>query len=201
MRDRIPAMPASETASSARDVDLVRAIAEGREDALVELYERHAPLILGLARRILFHREDAEEVVQEVFTHVWRQAGSYEPARASVATWMVLIARSRAIDRLRSGRALDRAVAAAESDRLAPHTSPEGVRAVLSSERRRRVREELARLPTEQREALGMAFFGGMTQSEIAAATGIPLGTVKTRTLLAMKKLRAALRDEVRELL
>jgi RNA polymerase sigma-70 factor (ECF subfamily) len=194
-------VPPSGSLAAAKDADLVRAVGQGQEPALAELYDRYAPLLAGLAQRILARREDAEEVVQEVFTHLWRQAASYDPTRSSVSTWLVLIARSRAIDRLRSGRARERALEAAQGEDPPLHTSPQGAGAVLSSERRRRVRDELERLPPEQREVLAMAFYGGMTQSEIAAATGIPLGTVKTRTLLAMKKLRAALRDEVRELL
>ena len=194
-------MMTSHSTAAARDADLVRAVAGGREDALAELFDRHAPLLQALAQRILPRREDAEEVVQEAFTHLWREAERYDPARSSVGTWLVLIARSRAIDRLRQGRARDRALAALGSEDPPLHTSPEGVGSVLTSERRRRVDEELGNLPAEQRAVVEMAFYGGLTQSEIAAATGIPLGTVKTRTLLAMRKLRAALRDEVRELL
>ena len=180
---------------------LVQRVAGGDGGAVGELYDRYAPSLLAQIVAMLGDRAEAEDVLQEVFLQVWRQAGRYEPARSSVVTWLVLIARSRSIDRLRSGRALDRAREAVKGEIQSSHTSPEGVHTVLSSERRRRVKEELARLPSEQSEVLGMAFFGGLTQSEIAAATGIPLGTVKTRTLLAMKKLRAALSDELRELL
>lgn len=187
--------------ATASDPDLMRAVAQGSEVALAVLYDRHAPLLRALVRRILHTPEDAEETVQEAFVYAWNQARRYEPGRSSVSTWLVLIARSRAIDRLRSRRVHERAEAALDAPAAERHTSPEGVGHVLNRERGERVRLELGRLPAEQAEVLSMAFYGGLSQSEIAAATGIPLGTVKTRTLLAMKKLRAALRAEIRELL
>ena len=113
----------------------------------------------------------------------------------------MLITRSRAIDRLRSRKVVERTVTAAHQENPRDHTSPTGAANVLSNERRERVRRELKSLPAEQQQVLELAFYRGMTQSEIAKATGIPLGTVKTRTLLAMKKLRTALRADVRDLL
>jgi RNA polymerase sigma-70 factor, ECF subfamily len=184
----------------ASDVVLLRQVADRRPAALGELYDRHAPTLLGLAKRILGTTPDAEEVLQEVFLHVWNHAGRYDPGRSSVSTWLVLITRSRAIDRLRSRRVVDRTHEAALQE--APvDTSPEGVDNVFMHERRVRVRRELANLPAEQREVLEMAFYEGLTQTEIASRADLPLGTVKTRTLLAMKKLRNALRSEIRELL
>jgi RNA polymerase sigma-70 factor (ECF subfamily) len=183
------------------DVALLRLVAERRSDALAELYDRHASGLLALGRRVLDSLADAEEVLQEVFFHVWNQAGKYDPARSSVSTWLVLVMRSRAIDRLRTRKVVERTHEEAHQEDPAEHTSPEGVEAVFIQERRERVRRELEMLPPEQREVLELAFYGGLTQSEIAARTGLPLGTVKTRTLLAMKKLRGALRAEIRELL
>jgi RNA polymerase sigma-70 factor (ECF subfamily) len=114
----------------------------------------------------------------------------------------VLIARSRAIDRLRSRRVAERTLDAVQQEAAGGgHASPEAAENVLIRERRERVRSELAVLPAEQREVLELAFFQGLSQSEIAGRTGIPLGTVKTRSLLAMKKLRQALRPAIRELL
>lgn len=183
------------------DRELVTLLVERRPEALSELYGRYAPLLLALAQRVLGSREEAEEVVQEALLQVWNQAGRYDPARSSVSTWMVLIARSRAIDRLRSRQVAERTAMAAQREVWETHASPEGGRAVLRSERGARLREELRRLPDEQREVLERAFFQGMTQRQIAERTGIPLGTVKTRTLLAMKKLRAALQDDLEALL
>jgi RNA polymerase sigma-70 factor (ECF subfamily) len=184
---------------------LLRQIGERRPEALSELYDRHAPTLLALARRILGSvgdTADAEEVLQEVFLHVWNQSGRYDPARSSVATWLVLMTRSRAIDRLRSRKVVERThEAAARQEFPGEHASPAGPEAVFIQERRERVRRELEKLPPEQREVLEMAFYRGLTQSEISAQAGLPLGTVKTRTLLAMKKLRNALRPEIRQLL
>ena len=186
---------------SLSDAELLEAMARGEQDALGELYDRFSANLLALAGRVLKSSADAEEVLQEVFIHAWNQAERYDPARSSVSTWLVLITRSRAIDRLRSRKVSDRTTLAMQREKTHDHTSPEGVGNVLAHERRERVRDELKKLPPEQRQVLELAFYGGMTQSEIAESTETPLGTVKTRTLLAMKKLRKALDDEIRELL
>lgn len=193
----------SEPASvkSLPDAALVRQLVERQPEALSELYSRHAPMLLALARRILGAVPDGEEVLQEVFVHVWNQAASYDSSRSSVSTWLVLLTRSRAIDRLRNRKVVERAHESSRSSGGPEHASPEGPEAVLIHERRERVRRELEKLPPEQRQVLEMAFYEGLSQSEIAARADLPLGTVKTRTLLAMKKLRGALRDEIRQLL
>ena len=188
------------TAASA-DTVLLRQIVERRPEALSDLYDRHAPALLALTRRILTGSADAEEVLQEVFLHVWNNAARYDPGRSSVSTWLVLITRSRAIDRLRSRKVVERVHEAAHQERPGDHASPEGLESVFVRERRQRVKAELDNLPPEQKQVLEMAFYEGLSQSEIAARTEIPLGTVKTRTLLAMKKLRSTLRSEIRELL
>ena len=183
------------------DSDLVHRIAGRDETALKELYERYSGLLLALSRRILMSASDSEEVLQEVFLQVWNQAERYDRSRSSVSTWLVLITRSRSIDRLRSRQVKDRTLSSMQQENRRQHTSPEGMGAVLLDQRRQRLRQEMRELPMEQRQVLELAFFKGMTQSEIAGDTGIPLGTVKTRTLLAMKKLRKALSTEIRELL
>jgi RNA polymerase sigma-70 factor, ECF subfamily len=183
------------------DAVLLRQVLEQRPEALSELYDRHAPTLLALCRRILDGAGDAEEVLQEVFLHVWNNAGRYDAARSSVSTWLVLITRSRAIDRLRSRKVVERVHEAAHLESPGEHASPEGVESVFHRERRQRVKAELDRLPPEQKQVLEMAFYEGLSQSEIAERADLPLGTVKTRTLLAMKKLRSALRSDIRELL
>jgi len=191
----------TDPARTRNDADLVARVAAGDERALAALYDRHAPVLLGLARRVLGGTADAEEVLQEVFVHAWSRAGSYDPRRSSVATWLALVARSRAIDRLRSRRSAERTVEAARLESPPGHESPRAAGAVLAHERGARVAAALAELPPEQRQVIEMAYYGGLSQTEIAGATGIPLGTVKTRTLLAMKKLRAAFAAEIEELL
>ncbi len=187
--------------TSLEDVVLIRRIARRDPLALSELYDRFSSLLLALAKRILGSTSEAEEVLQEVFLQVWNQAERYDGSRSSVSTWLVLITRSRSIDRLRSRQVKDRTVQGLQQESGRLHTSPEGPGSVLLEQRRKRLRHEMQELPEEQRQVLELAFFRGMTQSEIAETTGIPLGTVKTRTLLAMKKLRNALREDLRELL
>jgi RNA polymerase sigma-70 factor, ECF subfamily len=183
------------------DSALVRLVADGGQVELGELWRRFSPTLLALGRRILGSTQDAEEVLQEVFVHVWNHADRYDAARSSVSTWLVLIMRSRAIDRLRSRKVVERVHEASQAESIDLHTSPEGAENVLIQQRRDRIRGELSKLPDEQREVLEMAFYEGLTQQEISTRSDTPLGTVKTRTLLAMKKLRKALRDDIRELL
>ena len=180
---------------------LVERLRGGDDAALAELFDRYSGMLLGLAHRILGNSSDAEEVLQEVFLQVWRQVGRYDSSRSALSTWLVLITRSRSIDRLRSRKVVDRTVSAASLEDPSRHTSPRGVGDVLKQERRRRLGIELSKLPAEQRQVLELAFFDGLTQREIAAQTDTPLGTVKTRTLLAMKKLRGALAEEIGDLL
>jgi RNA polymerase sigma-70 factor (ECF subfamily) len=183
-----------------RDRELMHQVQQRDETALGALHDRFAPTLNALALRILRDEADAEEVVQEALVHAWNRADSYDPGRSSVSTWLVLVTRSRAIDRLRSRRVVDRTHDQVRHE-VVLHESPQGGRRVQDLERRQRVRAALRELPDEQRQVLDLAYYGGMTQSEIAQAAQIPLGTVKTRTLLAMRKLRSALRDELQELL
>jgi RNA polymerase sigma-70 factor (ECF subfamily) len=183
-----PISPTSSLESSS-DGALLRHVVDRRPEALGILYNRYASTLLALGRRILGGVSDAEEILQEVFLHVWTHA------------WLVLIARSRAIDRLRTRKVVERTHESSAQANPAGHASPEGVETVFLHERRERVQQELGKLPPEQRQVLEMAFYQGLSQSEIAAKADLPLGTVKTRTLLAMKKLRNALRDEIRQLL
>lgn len=176
---------------------LLRRIAEGDEAALGALYDRCSPRVHSLVLQILGNPDDAEEVVEETFWQVWRQSARYEVARGSVATWLVMIARSRALDRLRARRGVreergDLPLDAAD----APDTAGETDTPLEEAERTERgalVRNALSRLPVEQRKTLELAYFHGLSQSEIAARTGEPLGTVKTRVRLAMGKLREML--------
>ena len=197
----MPPRRSPEPRTAPEDADLLERVAAGDQAALSSLYDRYSGMLLGLARRVLHSTEDAEEVLQEAFVQVWQQARRYDRRKSAVSTWLVLLTRSRAIDRLRSHQVKDRTLSHLQQEKRSSHTSPEGSRNVLHQQRRRRLRDELSSLPDEQRQVLELAFFAGMTQSEIANDTGIPLGTVKTRTLLAMKKLRQALQSELRDLL
>ena len=172
------------------DLALIRRVAERQPEALAELYDRYAPLLLGVARRIVGEGFDAEEVLQETFLHAWGRTAGFDPARSSVSTWLVLAARSRALDRAASAR--DRAPSAP-----APPRQDTGGR----SERRQRVLEVLDALPEEQRQVLDLAFWQGLSQGEIAARTGAPLDVIQARALAALRSVRQSLRDEIRELM
>lgn len=179
------------------DHHLVRSVAAGSAEALSRLYDRYAPIVFGLARRILVRLEDAEEVVQDVFAQIWRDAARYEHGRATVAGWVVMLARTRSIDRLRARKARPDQNAGVEPDvtpQLASRDrSPEQV--TISEQDAREVRSALTSLPEPQRSLVELAYYEGLTHSEIAEKTGVPLGTVKTRLRTAMTTLRVALSD------
>ncbi len=190
----------STTERAQLDRELMARVKAGDETALSDLYDRFAGTLNALALRVLRDSADAEEVVQEVFLHAWNRAATYDPTRSSVSTWLVLVTRSRSIDRLRTRQVVDRTHDQVRHQKRL-HESPKASANVQDMDRRRRMHAALAGLPEEQRRVLELAYYGGMTQREIAQETGIPLGTVKTRTLLAMKKLRVELREELGDLL
>jgi RNA polymerase sigma-70 factor, ECF subfamily len=173
---------------------LIREIAAGDQQALSTLYDGTSKLVFGLVLRILGDRSVAEEVLFDVYTQVWRQAARYDPARGGPLGWITTIARSRAIDRLRSDKPLQQEAELSDTtaSRETSATSPETNAAL--AEMREIVRAALDHLSAEQREIIELAYYSGMTQTEIAAHLSLPLGTVKTRTRLAMMKLRDALK-------
>jgi RNA polymerase sigma-70 factor (ECF subfamily) len=178
------------------DGALVRRMAAGDESALGLLYDRWSPLLHSVARRILSDPDDAEEVLEEAFWQAWRQAGRYEEGRGGVSTWLTMMVRSRALDRVRArGRMREeRWAVLPEPSSANAFDSPAAPDALTErSEERRIIEAAVARLPPEQRETVELAYFRGMSQSEIAAALGQPLGTVKTRARLALQKLRESL--------
>ncbi len=177
------------------DVARVAGAARGNGSALAALYDRHARAVYSLALRVVADEADAEEVVQEVFDQAWRQASRYDPARGTVVAWLLNMARTRAIDRLRARRARpDRA--GLESEQAwseLPASSADPLDALDTARDAARVRQALQRLPLIQRVAIELAYFEGLTQTEIAARLEEPLGTVKTRIRVALLKLRDAL--------
>ena len=177
------------------DVHLLHAIARRDEAALGSLYDRYRLILFGLLVRILSSREEAEDILQEVFIQVWKKAGDFDELRGKPFTWLVTLARSRAIDRLRLLSARDRVAVAAARD--APEEASDAALDAFRSEQRQIVAEALAELPEEQRRALMLAYFEGLTQSEIAARLGSPLGTVKTRMRSGMIKLRGLLSGKI----
>ncbi|HXT68669.1 MAG TPA: sigma-70 family RNA polymerase sigma factor [Vicinamibacterales bacterium] len=178
-----------------RDRQAIRAVARGSGDAVSELYDRYGATVYGLALRVLGQPDLAEEVVQDVFAQVWREAGRYDTSRSTVAGWIVMLTRTRAIDRLRARKARPDLSAPVETSETMPIASPDRTpeTSTIVAEDTRLVRGALARLPDQFRSLVELAYYEGLTHSEIAARTGIPLGTVKTRLRNAMGTLRSAL--------
>lgn len=186
------------------DHALVARIATADERALGELYDRYGQMAFSLAAVMLPDAADAEEVVADAFAQIWRSAPSFDPARGSVIGWVATIVRTRTLDLLRSqrrrSRAIERATAMSE-DGVAPMLSPAEMadRGVERTEARALIERSLAELPTPQRTVIELAYFGGLSQSEIAEQLAEPLGTIKTRMRAAMEKMRAALRPLLEE--
>ena len=170
----------------------VRAAADGDSRALASLYDETCSLVYGIALRVLRNEADAEEITSDVYLQVWRNASTFDAARGSVNAWLTMLTRSRSIDRLRSrARARKEEALDTVAGVAAPGETPES--ASWLGQQRGRVRAALQCLSPEQREAIELAYFSGLTQSELAERLQQPLGTIKTRIRLGMIKLRERL--------
>src|SRR3974377_670207 len=178
------------------DEQLVARTMRGDVAAFEVLYDRYAPTVMGLALRIVADRALAEEVVQETFWRVWRNAASFQGQRGAFAGWLLGIARNLAIDFCRR-RGVRPQVLFSDADESpierVPDQSADVAESAWTAIKNQQVYAALGDLPPEQRRAIGLCYFGGLTRQEIAARTGEPLGTIHTRARLALKKLRAAL--------
>jgi RNA polymerase sigma-70 factor (ECF subfamily) len=179
------------------DQQLLALIASGDRAAFAEFYDRFAPRIFGLLLRLVHHRADAEEVLQEVFLHAWRNAKRYDPRLSEPAVWLMLTARSRAIDALRK-RASQVETVESSARATDGRSSSQAQPADDDLMRWRRVSQAMTTLPSEQSDAISLAFHGGMSCAQIAALRGVPIGTVKTRIRLGMIKLRDAVASGAR---
>ncbi len=181
------------------DNELLSAISRGDETALAAIYDRYRLILFGLILRILHDRQESEDILQEAFLQVWRRAGDFDPSRGRAFTWLVTIARSRALDRLRTlgarARVADEVVAHSAGDETG-----DAAQDAIKSEEGEIVRRALAELPAEQRRTLFLAYFEGLTQTEISARLSEPLGTVKTRMRSGLMKLRELLHQRSRGL-
>jgi RNA polymerase sigma-70 factor (ECF subfamily) len=165
------------------NTELVRRAASGDRDAFAALYDRLAPRVFGLLLRLLRNRGDAEDVLQETFLRVWDRAATFDPQRCPPDGWVLMIARCRAVDRLRRRQPTP-------DDPAEPAADQPPDRELERQEDAGRLIAALAGLPAEQAEAIRLAFFGGLTHEQVARAQGLPLGTVKTRIRLGMIRLR-----------
>ena len=175
------------------DEDLISLVASADARAFAALYDRHSRAAYWLAYRTTGGRQAAEDLTQDAFLKVWRSAGGYRPERGSVRTWILSIVHNRGIDGFRSASSRRRTQEKAETEAVAlaeRHEPGEAFAEAWRGYRRERLREALGALPREQREAVALAHLHGRTQTEIAVQLGLPLGTVKGRMRLGLKKLR-----------
>jgi RNA polymerase sigma factor (sigma-70 family) len=177
------------------DVEILRRIRAGDRDAVDELYERFRRPAFALARRILADDGLAEDVLQDVFLGVWRDPGAYDRARGSFASWLLAVVHHKAVDAVRREESQRRRQARAEEEAIldAPGATRDVEDDAWSRVVAEQVRSALRVLPGPQKEALTLAYYGGYTQREVAALTGAPLGTVKTRMLAGMRRLKSEL--------
>ena len=186
------------------DRDLVAQMVSGEESAVAELYDRFCSPLYSLAHRVLGERADAEEAVMEAFAQAWRTAGQFDRQRGSVGAWLTIMVRSRSLDIARAKVRRERMAAVVE--RAGPEHAGISVQyqepdaATESDERRQHVQVALRELSTPQRKAIELAYFGGLSHSEIARRLDTPLGTIKTRIRDGMRKLRDTLRPQYAEL-
>jgi RNA polymerase sigma-70 factor (ECF subfamily) len=181
--------------SDARDRELVQRIRRGDGEAFRGLFGRYAPSAMALARRVVRQPFLAEEIVQEAFLAVWRNPGGYDPQRGSVRAWLMGMVHHRAVDTVRREESQRRRVE--ESQLSDPVVQPDPAEDVVDEiglpEERRAVRAALDELPAEQRQVIELMYFDGLSQSKISDRLGLPLGTVKSRTLLGMRRLRGSI--------
>jgi RNA polymerase sigma-70 factor (ECF subfamily) len=194
--DSFGSRPGDSPGAGDDDVELVAAMARGEADALGALYDRHAPHMLALAKRIVATPAAAEDIVQDVFLEAWKKARSYDPGRGGVKSWLLLRTRSRCIDHR---RAANQSRASLVSDEFWAEHAAAPASDVSFVPDHGAIRRALSALPQDQREALWLGYFEGLSSSEIASRLGCPVGTIKTRVAAALSKLRSALADRVGE--
>ncbi|MBA2435244.1 MAG: sigma-70 family RNA polymerase sigma factor [Verrucomicrobiota bacterium] len=198
-QDAVPSPPATRggvRVPNEVDADLVRRMSSGDEGAFTTFYDRFAPGLFSMIYAILHDSKESEDVLQEAFVQMWKRTATYDATRSSLFTWAVMIARHKAIDRLRSRQRQTRL-----SEAVANETDPFAVsapsdradNALVRTNERERVRAALSQIGEAQREAIDLAFFGGLTQTQISERLGAPLGTVKARIRRGLLALREVL--------
>ena len=168
---------------------MISLVGAGDARAFSTLYDRHSRAVYSLAWRMMGERQSAEDLAQEAFLKVWRSAGTYRPHRGSARAWILSVVRNRGVDRLRSRATRRRTREVAKTEAPGPHPNEVFAQA-WGNHRQERVREALRGIPREQREVLALLHFRGLTQAEVSERLGLPLGTVKGRSRLGLRKLR-----------
>jgi RNA polymerase sigma-70 factor (ECF subfamily) len=176
------------------DLRCIERIADGQSQALEELYDRYAPLVFSVVRKILRREEDAEEALQDTWLQLWRKPQAYDPKRGSLAAWLVTVGRSRALDLYRSRASRQRAEETQPPADSVPLENPSS--SAESQELRERMAAGWQSLEPQHRQVLELAFWGGLSQSEIAERTGSPLGTIKSWMRQGMKRLSDSFQKE-----
>ncbi len=182
---------------SLSDAEVIRRIRAGDRAAFLEFYDRHASLLLSVAARVLGDRREAEDVLQEVCTQIWQKSSGYDSALGSLSSWAAALARNKAIDRIRASTRRRRLVEeiALSAETLQPEAAASANEALFGRERAQQIHAALAGLSADQRQVIELAFFAGLSQSEIATRLDQPLGTVKARIRRGMLRLREQLGD------
>jgi RNA polymerase sigma-70 factor (ECF subfamily) len=191
-------LPQPEPAAGVQDADLICAIAARDPDALAALYDRYSGILKALVIRVVHDEAESDDLLQEIFMQIWRQAKNYSQKKGQALGWIVTLTRRRAIDRLRKRQAYHRVTERLELETGRQPDSWVNNRIdndILREDLRQFLSRRIEALPSLQREAIDLAFFKGMSQREIAIYTGTPLGTIKTRLELGLKKLTVALKD------
>jgi RNA polymerase sigma factor (sigma-70 family) len=193
--ERGPNRPSSTRRHDPADEQLVRRVVEGDRTALGDVYDRFGRPAFSLARRICADDGIAEDVVQEVFLAFWKDPGRFDPARGAFGTWLLTLVHHKSVDAVRRESTIRRRTvpAAEDGEEWSARPGPGADQAALGSVVAGQVRDALGRLPAEQRQALALAYYGGYTQREVAALTGVPLGTVKSRMFTGLSRLRNVL--------
>lgn len=176
------------------DEELITLVARNESWALAELYDRYARLVFSLGVRVLNDRSAAEEIVQEVFAKVWLKAGDFQASRGKFSSWLIGIARHQCIDELRRRRVRP-VTESTDVASLRSEADSDPMESAVVAGEQQRIRNALAQIPIEQRQAIELAFFEGLSHQQIADRLNAPLGTVKTRLRLGMQKLRELLQE------
>jgi RNA polymerase sigma-70 factor, ECF subfamily len=186
--------PDAPVAGLEEDQRTLARMAGGDASALGDLYDRHGRAVYSLACRILGDRTEAEDITQDVFSQAWSQAAQYDVQRATVAGWLLMMSRTRSIDRVRARRSRPQTLAGDLPEAADPAAGAEA--GAIGAQAAARVREALGALPETQRAAIELAYYGGLSHTDIATRLGQPLGTIKTRIRTGLLSLRSALADE-----